>query len=96
MCLCSATPSRRSALHSAGLDGAATSDEDFLTKAMRRKEATNLDFAGTNNSSKSFLTFPTLLIAANLNKWGFHWAKLLILFLFGLVLLDVWNLIISS
>jgi hypothetical protein len=70
-----ATPSRRSVRHGVGLDWAATSDEDFLTKAMRRKEATNLDFAGTNKSSKSFLTFPTLLIAANLNNVGVSLGK---------------------
>jgi hypothetical protein len=67
-----ATPSRRSVRHGVGLDWAATSDEDFLAKAMRRKAAVNLDYAGINKISKSFLTFPTPLIAANLNNVGVH------------------------
>jgi hypothetical protein len=37
---------------------------------MRRKATTNLDFSGINKSSKSFLTFPTPLINANLNNVG--------------------------
>jgi hypothetical protein len=52
------TPSRRSTRHGIGLNGATASDEDSLAKAMRRKTAANLDFAGINKSSKSFLTNP--------------------------------------
>jgi hypothetical protein len=37
---------------------------------MRRKATTNLDFAGTSQSSKSFLAFPTPIIVANLNNVG--------------------------
>jgi hypothetical protein len=47
-------PSRRSARHGVGIDGAAATDEDSLAKAMHRKEETNLDFSGTVKSSKYF------------------------------------------
>jgi hypothetical protein len=56
--------------HGVGPDGAAASDEDFLAKAMRRKVVANLDFTCINKSSKSFLAFPTPLIASNLNNVG--------------------------
>jgi hypothetical protein len=39
------------------VDGAEATDEDTMTKAMRRKAALNLDPAGTITSSKSFFTF---------------------------------------
>jgi hypothetical protein len=42
---------------------------------MRRKAKANLDFLGINNSSKSFLTFPTPLINANLNNVGVSLGK---------------------
>jgi hypothetical protein len=51
--------------HGVGPDGAAASDEDFLAKAMRRKVVANLDFTCINKSSKSFLAFPTPLIASD-------------------------------
>jgi hypothetical protein len=44
------TPSRHSMRHGVGPDGAATSDEDFLAKAMRRKVVENLDFTCINKS----------------------------------------------
>ncbi|KAM0836303.1 hypothetical protein ACQ4PT_062435 [Festuca glaucescens] len=47
-----ATPSRRSTRHDVGLDGAAASDEDSLAKAMRRKAAANLDFAGCRETCR--------------------------------------------
>nr|XP_051177523.1 uncharacterized protein LOC127292205 [Lolium perenne] len=40
------TPSRRSTRHGVGADGFAVTDEDSLTKAMRRKAASNLDTSG--------------------------------------------------
>jgi hypothetical protein len=42
---------------------------------MRRKAAVNLDFAGINKSSKSFLSFPTPLINSNLNNVGVSLGK---------------------
>jgi hypothetical protein len=72
-----ATPSRRSTRHGVGPNGAAASDEDedSLARAMRRKATMNLDFTGINNISKSFLTFPTPLINANLNNVGVSLGK---------------------
>jgi hypothetical protein len=52
------------------MDGATTTDEDSMAKAMRRKAESNLDFSGTINSSKSFLTFPTPLMASKLHNVG--------------------------
>ena len=37
------SPLRRSGCHSVGVDGTAATDEDSLTKAMRRTAARNLD-----------------------------------------------------
>jgi hypothetical protein len=42
---------------------------------MSRKAEVNLDYAGINKSSKSFLTFTTPLIAANLNNVGLSFDK---------------------
>jgi hypothetical protein len=39
-------------------------------KARRRKEACNLDSAGTEKSSKSFVSFTTSNNSANLNNVG--------------------------
>jgi hypothetical protein len=39
-------------------------------KSRRRKEACNLESAGTEKSSKSFLSFNTSNISANLNNVG--------------------------
>jgi hypothetical protein len=63
-------PSQRSTRHGVGHDGAAATDEDTLAKAMRRKAKANLDFSSTSQRSKSFLAFPTPLIATNLNNVG--------------------------
>jgi hypothetical protein len=63
-------PSQWSARHGVGLDGAAATDEDSMAKAMRRKAETNIDFSGTVKSSKSFLTFPTPLMAYKLHNVG--------------------------
>jgi hypothetical protein len=41
-----------------------------MAKAMRRKAEANLDFSGTVNSSKSFLSFPTPLMASKLHNVG--------------------------
>jgi hypothetical protein len=62
------TPSRRSTHHGVGLDGAASSGEDSLAKAMRRNAVANFDCTGINKSSKFFLSFATPLIATNLNN----------------------------
>jgi hypothetical protein len=45
-------------------------DADTLSKAMRRKATANLDSPGINNSCKSFLSFSTPAISANLVKVG--------------------------
>jgi hypothetical protein len=64
------TPSRRSTRHVMGADGSAATDEDSMTKAMRRKAAVNLDDPGTSGCSKSFLAFSTPTISAKLNSVG--------------------------
>jgi hypothetical protein len=51
------TPSRRSMRKVTTTDGAAASDEDSMSRAMTRKAASNLELAGTNPCSKSFLSF---------------------------------------
>jgi hypothetical protein len=53
-----------------GVDGSAATDEDSLSKAMRRKAASNLDSSGNISSSKSFLAFSTPQISAKLNNVG--------------------------
>jgi hypothetical protein len=63
-------PSRRNNRHGVGPDGGAATDEDTMAKAMGRKAASNLDFSGINKCTKSFLTFPTPLIASKLNNLG--------------------------
>jgi hypothetical protein len=51
-------------------DGAAGTDEDSMTKAMRRKAAANLDAKGMDNCSTSFLSFSTPQVTAKLNSVG--------------------------
>jgi hypothetical protein len=54
-------------------DGSAATDEDTLKKAMRRKAAKNLDFAGMEpppSSSSSFISLPTTAISSKLNVVG--------------------------
>jgi hypothetical protein len=63
-------PPRSSARHGAAVDGSMATDEDTLTKAMRRKAASNLDTPGTIKSSKSFLPFSSHQIASKLNSVG--------------------------
>jgi hypothetical protein len=46
------TLSRRSARHGVRPDGAATTDDDYMSKAMRRKAAVNLDSLGINSRFK--------------------------------------------
>jgi hypothetical protein len=53
-----------------GADGGFATDEDTLSKAMRRKASANLDYSGINNCSKSFLSFSTPAISAKLGKVG--------------------------
>jgi hypothetical protein len=53
-----------------GADGFAVTDEDSLTKAMRRKAASNLDTSGNFSSVNSFLAFTTPQISAKLNNVG--------------------------
>jgi hypothetical protein len=65
-----ATPSRRSARHEVGVDGASATDEDALSKAMRRKASSNLDFSGINSCDKSFLSYSTPTISAKLGNVG--------------------------
>ena len=52
------------------VDGAATTDEDSMKKAMRRKAAHNLEMSGNNLSSKSFLSFSSPSISSKLNCVG--------------------------
>jgi hypothetical protein len=68
-------PSRWSTRHGVGHDEVSFTDKDSLAKAMRRKAVANLDFAGTSQSSKSLLAFPTQLIAAILNNVGLSLGK---------------------
>jgi hypothetical protein len=51
-------------------DGAKATDEDTMTKAMRRKAAINLDPCGMNSSSKSFLPFSDNVISSKLASVG--------------------------
>jgi hypothetical protein len=55
-------------------DGSAAMDEDTLNKAMCRKAAKNLDFAGMepppSSSSSSFFSLPTTVISSKLNFVG--------------------------
>jgi hypothetical protein len=53
-------------------DGSTATDEDTLKKAMRRKAAKNLDFAGMEPppSSSSFISLPTSAICSKLNSVG--------------------------
>jgi hypothetical protein len=56
-------------------DGSAATDEDMLKKAMRRKAAKNLDFAGmepppSSSSSSSFISLPITAISSKLNYVG--------------------------
>jgi hypothetical protein len=59
-------------------DGSTATDEDTLKKAMRRKAAKNLDFAGmepppsssSSSSSSSFISLPTTAISSKLNFVG--------------------------
>jgi hypothetical protein len=53
-------------------DGSAATDKDTLKKAMRRKAAKNLDFAGMDPppSSSSFISLPTTAISSKLNSIG--------------------------
>jgi hypothetical protein len=56
-------------------DGASTTDEDVMTKAMRRKAELNLDTAGTSSPSKSFTCFSPSRIAVNLSSLGVSLGK---------------------
>jgi hypothetical protein len=51
-------------------DGSTTTDEDTLKKAMRRKAAKNLDFAGMEPSSSCFISLPTSILSSKLNSVG--------------------------
>jgi hypothetical protein len=66
------TPVRRSGRFADAADGSSLTDEDTLSKAMRRKAAQNLDPAGITPSSKdvSFLAFSQHRIKSQLNSVG--------------------------
>ena len=51
---------------------ASATDEDSLKKAMRRKAVRNLDYLGTDISSKSFLFFSSNSIHSKLSSVGFN------------------------
>jgi hypothetical protein len=53
-----------------GADGGMATDEDSLSKAMRRKASTNLDTSGIRGCPNSFLAFSTPAISAKLNAVG--------------------------
>jgi hypothetical protein len=54
------------------VDGASTTEEDSVTKAMRRKAELNFDSIGipTSSKPKSFLSFSTPTISSKLNSVG--------------------------
>ena len=67
----SLTPlARRSDRFGVDVDGASVTDEDSMTKAMRRKATRNLDFSGMD--SKSFLSFSPQSIHSKLSSVGFN------------------------
>ena len=66
------TPIRRSERFGVGLDGASSTDEDSLAKAMRRKATRNLDPIGTDLNLKSFLSFSNKSIQSKLHSVGFN------------------------
>jgi hypothetical protein len=51
-------------------DGSVATDEETLKKVMRRKAAKNLDFAGMEPSSSSFISLPTSALSSKLNSVG--------------------------
>jgi hypothetical protein len=51
-------------------DGSSSTDEDSLSKAMRRKAEANLDSPGITECKKSFLSFSNTYISAKLNSVG--------------------------
>jgi hypothetical protein len=51
-------------------DGSKATDEDTLTKAMRRKANINLDIAGMKSKSKSFLPLSDTVISSKLASVG--------------------------
>jgi hypothetical protein len=63
------SPLRRSGRHSIGADGTTSTDEDSLTRAMRRAATRNLDYEGTS-SRKSFLSFDNSRVSANIASLG--------------------------
>jgi hypothetical protein len=66
---------RRSTRHAVADDGSSTTDEDSLQKAMRRKAAMNLDFAGMSSKSSSFISLSTPVISSKLNAVGIRLGK---------------------
>jgi hypothetical protein len=66
------TPPRRSGRFGVAADGASTTDEDSLLRAMRRKAEINLDYSGmiTPSKAKSFLSFSMLDISTKLSNVG--------------------------
>jgi hypothetical protein len=53
-----------------GVDGVSATDEDSMSKAMRRKAMANLDSPGMSGCKKSFLNFSTPTIVAHLDSLG--------------------------
>jgi hypothetical protein len=51
-------------------DGAGATDEGMMHKAMRLKEAKNLDTTGTKHSSSSFIAFLDSRISSSLGSVG--------------------------
>jgi hypothetical protein len=66
------TPVRWSGRFGVDTDGGTVTDEDSMQKAMRRKAAQNLDYAGMMSSHKSkfFLLFSSPDISSKLNSLG--------------------------
>jgi hypothetical protein len=64
---------RRSARHATAADGASSTDEDVLTKAMRRKAEMFASHApGTSKSLKSFLSYSNSKLSSSLAAVGVH------------------------
>ncbi|KAE8782436.1 hypothetical protein D1007_44100 [Hordeum vulgare] len=63
------SPLRLSGRHSVGVDGAAATYEDSLTKVMRRMASRNLNFEGTR-SHKSFPSFDNSKVSSNIASLG--------------------------
>jgi hypothetical protein len=56
-------------------DGSVATDEDTMTKAMRRKAAMNLDCSGMTSKPSSFISLSTPVLSSKLNVVGIKLGK---------------------